>query len=113
MSIARYRKKPVEIDAMKFEHTSKCLGELKEWMGDSFGHCIKNRYPNALAELSIMTLEDGVNLKQPTLQQKEITSSKVSTVSFMHASQTSSNSLTNRFKFFQITKPIVSVFGIM
>lgn len=35
MSIERYRKKPVEIDAMRFEYTSKCLGELKEWMGHS------------------------------------------------------------------------------
>lgn len=63
MTVLEYRKKPVIVEAMEFQYTSKCLGELKEWMGISFGHCIKNRHPNALAELSILTLEDGVNLK--------------------------------------------------
>lgn len=63
MSIERYRKKPVEIDAMRFEYTHECLKELKEWMGDSFGRYTKDRHPLARGELEVRTLEDGVNLK--------------------------------------------------
>ena len=57
--INQYRKKPVVIDAVKFEYTVECLNFLKEWMGLNCGNVKKDRHPTALAELEIITLEDG------------------------------------------------------
>lgn len=61
--IKKYRKKPVTIEAVRFDYTDECLQELKEWMGDSMGTYMKHRHINALAELEIVTLEDGTHLK--------------------------------------------------
>lgn len=54
-----FRKKPVVIEAIKFQYTSKCIEELKAWMGSSFGAVNKFRSPLAKGELEIITLEDG------------------------------------------------------
>jgi hypothetical protein len=59
----KYRKKPVVIEAMKFEYTDECLTKLREFLGDSAGRAIKNRHPDAKAEFEIVTLEDGKVLK--------------------------------------------------
>lgn len=63
MSVVKYRKKPVTVEAMEFQYTKECLAELKEWMGDSFGRYTKARHPLARGELEVKTLEDGVTLK--------------------------------------------------
>ena len=55
----KFRKKPVVIEAVKFEYTEECIQKLKEFLGDSAGRVIKNRHPDAVAELEIVTLEDG------------------------------------------------------
>lgn len=39
-----YVKKPVVIQAVKFEYSKECLDFLKEWMQDSSGECSKNRH---------------------------------------------------------------------
>jgi hypothetical protein len=59
----KFRKKPVVIEAIKFEYTDDCLIELKEFLGDSAGRAVKQRHPGAKAELEILTLEDGEHLK--------------------------------------------------
>ena len=57
--IIRYVKKPVEIDAVKFEYTDECLSLLKDWLGSEFKDA--GRYDTAENEawLEIGTLEDG------------------------------------------------------
>lgn len=57
--INRYVKKPVEIEAIKFEYTTECLHELSQFCGESFGNYGKSRHPDALGWLEIKTLEDG------------------------------------------------------
>lgn len=59
----KYRKIPVEIEAVKFDYTSDCLAELKCWMGDSMGNYRKYRHLGSLAELEVKTLEDGITLR--------------------------------------------------
>lgn len=57
----RYRKKAVEIEAVVF--TYPITDELLEFAGPSLGTCRKNRHPSAIAELEVLTLEDGKDLK--------------------------------------------------
>ena len=59
--IIRYVKKPVEIDAVKFEYTDECLSLLKDWLGSEFKSSGKDRHPAAIGWLEIGTLEDGDN----------------------------------------------------
>ena len=59
----KYRKKPVEIEAVKFEYTTVGLTRLREFCGDCLGNVRKDRHPDALAEAEIRTLEDGETLK--------------------------------------------------
>lgn len=54
-----YVKKPVVIQAVKFEYTEECLHFLEHWMQDSFGKYSKDRHILAKGELVIYTLEDG------------------------------------------------------
>ena len=54
-----YRKKPVIIQAIKFEYTDVGLRELKDFVGDSLGTVSKARHMGAKAEAHILTLEDG------------------------------------------------------
>lgn len=56
----QYRKKPVVVEAIKFEYTPGCVEALKEFCGVSFEEVRKARCPNAKAELWITTLEDGL-----------------------------------------------------
>lgn len=55
----KYRKKPVVIEAKKFEYTSECLSELNAWMGSNMKTSGKDRHPDAKGWLQVMTLEDG------------------------------------------------------
>lgn len=56
-----FKKKPVTVEAVKFEYTSECVEYLRVWMGNSFGNVTKQRHPLAKAELHVKTLEDGNN----------------------------------------------------
>ncbi len=59
----KFRKKPVEIEAIRFEYTTEGLRKLKSFCGDYLGKVKKDRHPEAKAEAEIITLEDGVGLK--------------------------------------------------
>ena len=56
MSASKYRKIPVEIEAMQFFYPPSA--ELKAWC-NSLGSCNKMRHPGAVGEVEIGTLEDG------------------------------------------------------
>lgn len=56
----KYRKKPVEIDAIKFEYTDSGLLKLKEFCGKYLLNYGKNRHPDSIGWAEIGTLEDGV-----------------------------------------------------
>lgn len=58
----KFRKKPVVIEAIKFEYTDECLIQLAEFMGDSAGRAVKVG-KDFKAEFEILTLEDGEHLK--------------------------------------------------
>ncbi len=58
----KFRKKPVVIDAIKFEYTSEGIQKLQEFCGVCLGACTKVRRPGALGEAEIGTLEDGIYL---------------------------------------------------
>ena len=57
----KFRKKPVVIEAVKFEYTIDRLNILRTFMGDNLGRITKERHPTARAEAQIITLEDGKN----------------------------------------------------
>lgn len=58
----KFRKKPVVIEAIRFEYTKNGIEKLKQFCGDALGNVNKNRHPDAKAEAQICTLEDGVHL---------------------------------------------------
>ncbi len=57
--MATYRKKPVEIEAVKFVYTLEGIDELIKFCGPSLGVITKARHMNAFVEAEIKTLEDG------------------------------------------------------
>jgi hypothetical protein len=57
--IKQYMKRPVTIEAIKFEYNNKCIQELKDWLGSEFIASGKDRHPDAKGWLQIGTLEDG------------------------------------------------------
>ena len=57
--IKQYTKRPVIIDAIKFEYKGDCINKLKEWLGDEFVSYGKERSIYAKGWLQIGTLEDG------------------------------------------------------
>jgi hypothetical protein len=59
MTVKWYRKKPVEIQAIKFEYSAKGFEELIAFCGDAVGNYGKNRSLGALGWVEIKTLEDG------------------------------------------------------
>lgn len=58
----KYRKKPVVIEAIKFEYSTAGIERLKEFCGPALGKTNKDRHLTAVGEAEILTLEDGVNL---------------------------------------------------
>lgn len=55
----KFRKTPVNIEAVQFVYTKRGIEELKEFVGKYFGVMSKARCPGAKAEVQIITLEDG------------------------------------------------------
>ena len=58
--MTKYRKKPVVIEAVRFEYTLDGLVRLSEFVGDSLGEVTKEKHLYARAEAQIITLEDGI-----------------------------------------------------
>ena len=59
MKSETYTKKPIDIQAIKFEYTTKGVAALKEFVGESLGTISKKKRLGAKAEAVIKTLEDG------------------------------------------------------
>jgi len=59
--MSKYRKKPVTVEAIKFEYTEEGIKHLREFAGENVGQITKARHPSAMAEAHIITLEDGNN----------------------------------------------------
>lgn len=57
--INKYRRKPVVLEALKFEYTEEGIAELKAYLGDKLGNIRKERHPDALGAAEIKTLEDA------------------------------------------------------
>jgi hypothetical protein len=53
----KYRKKPVEIEAVQFTYPP--TEELRSFVGDHMTNVRKHRHPGAVGEADIVTLEDG------------------------------------------------------
>ena len=61
--MAKFRKKPVVIEAVKFAYNEYGLADLHEFCGDALGEIKKARHLDAKGEAQILTLEDGQYLK--------------------------------------------------
>jgi len=57
--INKYRRKPVVLEALKFEYTERGIYELQMFCGESLGKFSKERHPDALGAAEIKTLEDS------------------------------------------------------
>ena len=55
----RYRKKPVEIDAIQFVYSKDGIDALRRFAGAAIGKVGKDRHPGAKGYAEIGTLEDG------------------------------------------------------
>jgi hypothetical protein len=54
-----YKKKPIPVEAIKFEYNNRRIDQLHDWMGSSMGTFGKDRHINAKGWLQVMTLKDG------------------------------------------------------
>jgi hypothetical protein len=57
----RFRKKPVEVEAVRFLATPEGISDLKEFCGTALGRVLRES-PSSPAEAEICTLEDGSRL---------------------------------------------------
>jgi len=57
----RFRKRPVEVEAIRFVATTEGISELRDFCGSALGRVIKPS-PSDPAEAEICTLEDGFTL---------------------------------------------------
>ena len=55
----KFRKKPVEIEAVKFEYSERGIEELRVFCGGALAQYGKERHPSAKGWAWIKTLEDG------------------------------------------------------
>lgn len=55
----KFRKRPVVIDAIRFEYTEEGIKKLREFCGEFVNDISKARHPTAKGEAEICTLEDG------------------------------------------------------
>ena len=58
----KFRKKPVEIEAVQFWYNDRDIAALRSFCGDALGKTQKHRHITAVGEAEIGTLEDGVHL---------------------------------------------------
>lgn len=58
----KFRKKPVEIEAVQFIYSDSGIAALKSFCGNALGKTHKERHITAVGEAEIGTLEDGVHL---------------------------------------------------
>jgi len=58
----KFRKKPVVIEAVRFDYTEEGIAKVKAFCGNTIGNIRKARHPTALGEAEIGTLEDGIHL---------------------------------------------------
>lgn len=56
----KFRKRPVEIEAVRFFATKESIEELRSFCGDALGRVLQ--WPDSPAEAEICTLEDGTNI---------------------------------------------------
>lgn len=56
----KFRKKPVEVEAVRFSATKEGIEELRSFCGESLGRVV--RHPGLRPEAEICTLEDGRNM---------------------------------------------------
>ena len=61
MKPALYRRRPIIVEALKFEYSVEGIASLKAFVGDSLGVVKKGRAPSSVGEAEILTLEDGVD----------------------------------------------------
>lgn len=59
MEVKKYKKKPVEIEAIKFVYDKEGIKALFNFGGDGIGNITRINDPKAKAEAEIITLEDG------------------------------------------------------
>ena len=62
--MAKFRKKPVVIDAVEFIYSQEGLDALRDFCGNSLGNFGKPRHPEAKGWAEIRTLEDGDEFSQ-------------------------------------------------
>jgi hypothetical protein len=60
--LMKFRKKPVEIEAVQFKYSEDGIAELRQFCGSALGRTHKERHITAVGEAEIGTLEDGVHL---------------------------------------------------
>lgn len=51
----KFRKKPVVIEAVRFDYTEEGISKVKEFCGNTIGNIRKARHPTAKAEAEIGT----------------------------------------------------------
>lgn len=57
----KYKKKPVVVEAIRFEYSSAGIAAVAEFCGKAAGDFGKERHPAAVGWMQIRTLEDGVD----------------------------------------------------
>jgi len=55
----KFRKKPVEIEAIQFKYTKEGIDELRDFCGKYLGPVTKERHIGSIGKALIRTLEDG------------------------------------------------------
>jgi len=63
MKVKKYRKLPVEIEALEFVYDTEGISALFNFCGDYIGVMSKIRTPTAKAEVEIVTIEDRFHSK--------------------------------------------------
>lgn len=53
--MARYRKKPVEVEAIQW--TGDNLEQCQHFLGNDFGGCTTERHPGGRSDITVLTLE--------------------------------------------------------
>ena len=62
-TVKKFRKKPVVVEAMRFEYSREGIEKLQVFCGNCLGRTNKARHVGAKGEAEIKTLEDGRILK--------------------------------------------------